>query len=60
MFELLENNSIISDYIVNLLNEFKKEENKDYTIIWDILSKIFNVNGVYELLLKLYNNSRTD
>ena len=43
-----------------IINEFKKEENKDYTIIWDILSKIFNVNGVYELLLKLYNNSRTD
>ena len=63
LFNLLRNNFIIADSIISLLDEYKRTENMEkmnYTKVWVIFSKLFEVNGLYEILLDIYTNSGKD
>ena len=60
LYELIENNTSILNYLLDILIETEKGENANADIIYDLLYKIFNINGVYDFLLKFYNQSKKD
>ena len=59
-FYLVEKNPSILNYILEFLIESEKNENMDYEIIYLALSKIFNIDGVYNLSKKFYYRNKDD
>ena len=59
-FKLMKNNtSILKDLLV-ILNENGKGEEMNVSNIYESLSSIFNIDGIYDILEKSYNQSRQD
>ena len=60
MLDLLKNYTIISDSIIDLLNEYKSGKELNYTTIKIALSNIFGVDEFYYFLIELFYSSPND
>ena len=55
---IAEKNSSIIDYLTELIDEYEQGVNRDYIEVYTSLSHLFNIDGVYDILDLLYNNSK--
>ena len=60
LYELIKNNPSILNYLLNLLIETEKGENKTIDIIYDSFYQIFKIDGVYDFFVAFYNQSNKD